>query len=1248
MNDMEQAGAVKVISKRITANREHLMKFQENLEGMSLQAIISLMLLTYKSDSNLVERLLAMLKRKEYSKIPLYAPWIKLIDQGLSWLPTTSSVSWQYTTIEEENNFELISYCMSIKRNYTPEYERRSSPESLFFFVGCGKSVSMLNPHWRCEIVHQRSSRMQVMFRFPRHISDCGVSTLQLAVISPKQTTSTPNFERKFLTDGVRHLSWLFKDFDDYYLSQTLTPISRSQPNIAIEDMLSEWLLPPTKSPAHGVSISSPRGSGKTILSQKVFLWGLQHEVLVIYCDLSLFINRENTSVPLRGEIQKYLSKNYKFTYIRHVDSCMKLFVFDNVDECEKVHFGSGMFKEISKCVAESPGYHTSTHKVMCLTTNEFVQFSEPNFSGCINYRLDPLTRVQSNTLIKRSLSSSCSVAQQLVKSSKGKGSLLKMGIAVLNNKKLNKCKEPVDFSDEKGILRSYFQIIKNNPSQADALHQLVVPSVVKNPPSGVFKDSMKYNENIPLSELKLPLVDTASDKSCFYAVDRDLAAMVYANSCCRSTDTFKAITESESGENSKLTFVADVLHCYLDMIPDHSSEEFISSHSTIGTDTDIAGRTILHYSAARGYSNVIKFLLTYCQEAIDTTQIDKLGYTALAFSVLNNNIGCVELLSAVKSAVNAPGFSNSLSKGTNIAQMWAIHGNEEIFEILISTQIEKSNFFLTNELESASKLLAVAAVSGISKTMFEKLIIILTKSQTLSQIISADNKRTAAHAAVRGGHIHLLDYLAEIDISLVTLPDSEGRCLLHYAAIMGEFQIFDWYIKLLLKHKGEISLDSLSDNSGCTPLHYCCMLGYVAYEALLNCLSENATDPSIYINHLLDTSDKSGYLPIHYACSFSDCATVEAILQERPDQLGQASTVHRRTPLMLVAKHDNLKAYYMLMKMIKKFKKDDRKKLINAVDYRKQTALQIGVSTSCNYSWVSEDLVSISATDVFHRDDLQCDANLIAAAKGKSRFIKLVFGKFYFNISINDVFGMHVLHHVCASGHSDILKYLLESAEELLILPYTTNHIGQTPWHIIALSGSVESYSAMSGQKGITEVDNYERTPLHCALDSRNVGISLELLSHGVNQNAQDINGESCVLYLAAWCNCEVLQKMTQLTSPKTNFSLTDNRKRTAIHIASLCHNRTFVRRLLSLCDVSALSRDEAGLTPLHYAASVVDRSTCRQLLFKAPELVTARDNKGLTPMHYAMIGPHTNSLKFSWGRYSSFLPNHIYYTDS
>ncbi|WP_165840073.1 ankyrin repeat domain-containing protein [Motiliproteus coralliicola] len=179
------------------------------------------------------------------------------------------------------------------------------------------------------------------------------------------------------------------------------------------------------------------------------------------------------------------------------------------------------------------------------------------------------------------------------------------------------------------------------------------------------------------------------------------------------------------------------------------------------------------------------------------------------------------------------------------------------------------------------------------------------------------------------------------------------------------------------------------------------------------------------------------------------------------------------------------------------------------------------------------------------------------------------------------DAEGRTLLHWAVDAKQLDMVRHLLLQGADS-DLPARADK-GARPIHLAAKSGHSDLIKLLLEQpQALEATDYFKRTPLFWAIEAGQYEAALQLLAAGANPNAQDRIGKS-VLMAAVSRNMPAL--VAQLLRSGADPSLTNFKGQTIMHLAATDSPATIA--LLLQQGISLETLNQEGQTPLLYAAS-------------------------------------------------------------
>uniref|UniRef100_A0A8C4HH88 Ankyrin repeat domain 52a n=1 Tax=Dicentrarchus labrax TaxID=13489 RepID=A0A8C4HH88_DICLA len=347
------------------------------------------------------------------------------------------------------------------------------------------------------------------------------------------------------------------------------------------------------------------------------------------------------------------------------------------------------------------------------------------------------------------------------------------------------------------------------------------------------------------------------------------------------------------------------------------------------------------------------------------------------------------------------------------------------------------------------------------------------------------------------------------------------------------------------------------------------------------------------------------------------------------------------------------------------------------ALHHAAQSGTNCGASFALISLFVAIIAVNLSNKHIIHVGD-HTDMCVFVFPLGHSEVVKLLVSRSA-DKSCKDKQGYTPLHAAAASGHIEIVKYLLRMGID------EPNGFGNTPLHVACYMGQeAVATELVNHGANVNQPNKCGYTPLHLAAVSTNGALCLELLvNNGADVNQQSKEGKSplhmaaihgrftrsqiliqnggeidCVdkygntpLHVAAKYGHELListlmtngadtarrgihgmfplhlavlygfsdccRNKEHVLSAGFDINTPDNFGRTCLHAAASGGNVECLNLLLS-SGTDLNKRDIMGRTPLHYAAAN-GRYQCTVTLVSAGAEVNEPDQTGCTPLHYS-----------------------------
>ena len=268
-------------------------------------------------------------------------------------------------------------------------------------------------------------------------------------------------------------------------------------------------------------------------------------------------------------------------------------------------------------------------------------------------------------------------------------------------------------------------------------------------------------------------------------------------------------------------------------------------------------------------------------------------------------------------------------------------------------------------------------------------------------------------------------------------------------------------------------------------------------------------------------------------------------------------------------------------------------------------------------YIGLAKHLISKSPQDLYSKDDMGCTPLHISVLAKKSEVSQL-FLSHTVDFGTRDVEDYNLLHMAAWKGQWEVAQILLQHEGVMKILVRMRNKNGQTPLHLaVQHADPMIAELLINFGADVDARDNYDMSPLHCALKFCETDATAQLLlSHGASFLTSDSNGRT-PLHLASRHDHPSIVKL--LLKSGADIDVRDNGNMTPLLCALERWGSDAAARLLLEYDASQHVRNKEGQTPLHLASQMNSSDIVASLLKKGAD-VDARDNNDMTPLLSAL----------------------------
>lgn len=486
---------------------------------------------------------------------------------------------------------------------------------------------------------------------------------------------------------------------------------------------------------------------------------------------------------------------------------------------------------------------------------------------------------------------------------------------------------------------------------------------------------------------------------------------------------------------------------------------------------------------------------------------------------------------------------------------------------------------------------------------------------------IQDKNGDTPLHLSAKNNYIHMTELLLA-NGAVCNVENEDGRTPLYFAVLTGNANI----VRLLLDDAADVHI---FDNNGLTPLHFSDDVAVLKLLLQRGCDAnivnkENEVLPlicAIYRGNYdaiktliltgkarLDLADKNGNLPLHAAIDRKSIEIVQFLLSKG----AQVNAANKDGVTALYCATYKKQPY--IMDLLLRNGAD-----INVRNSNLETSLHCAVSTA------RLDTVKILL-------DNKCDPNLqdnhgktplhIAATNGYTDIVEMLIQEHSVNINLADEDGITPLHCAVFTGRNGIVKLLADSQAVLDVKEKS----GKTALYTAVEEGNLDLVKLLlQKQESLVNVaNNYNSTPLHCALTENHLEIATLLIDKSASINMRDKNDDT-PLHLAV--KQEEPDIVAKLLDNGANIDAVNKDDVTPLYFAAQ-EGHLDVTRLLLMRDAVINVQDYRGNTPLHIATTEGNSDIVKLLMSKGADANITNTNK-TTPLHYATEKGHTNIVR-------------------
>jgi len=227
--------------------------------------------------------------------------------------------------------------------------------------------------------------------------------------------------------------------------------------------------------------------------------------------------------------------------------------------------------------------------------------------------------------------------------------------------------------------------------------------------------------------------------------------------------------------------------------------------------------------------------------------------------------------------------------------------------------------------------------------------------------------------------------------------------------------------------------------------------------------------------------------------------------------------------------------------------------------------------------------------------------------------------------VNATDCEGATALHYAAQYHMLDIATVLLDKGAAV---DRAGTEMQRSPVHFAVLEGD-QYFVHLLIQRGasIHVVDQKSITPLHVAALNGYEAITTLLINSGANRDATSINGVT-PLHFAIFKGQSHIVSL--LMERGIDLSLPAYRNLTPLHCAAEHEQPQIIADLVEKyhIPVTITQRDDQ-VHPIH-VASICGKQASIATLLRLGESIEARDRDGFTPLHYAILGGHSDIIRF------------------
>ena len=603
-------------------------------------------------------------------------------------------------------------------------------------------------------------------------------------------------------------------------------------------------------------------------------------------------------------------------------------------------------------------------------------------------------------------------------------------------------------------------------------------------------------------------------------------------------------------------------------------------------------GMQAVHFTATVGANDVLEYLVKDC--GCDLQRVSGVyNMNVFHYSTRSGNFSFIKFI-----INNYPQYTNLLHSTDDIDTLPIHYACQSGVIQLVTFLIDVMKCDVTIKDKNYFTCVTWACSSGNLD-----LLKLLIKQYNLNPRVFS--RTSSQEAAVVFGNVHMLEWLGqEYHINVVSFKNG---VLPFWAAQFNHF----YCLKHLLKNYSfDINDTEPFNDTQPTLLHIACQKGHVAIVLYLTSLpqcdvSAKTSNGSTVLHlscksrslpilkhlveeHQLDLTikDYNGMAPVHVACEEGSLSIVKYIIDHSPLSLDMSDSFGR-TPLLIAAFSQNLPIIRYL---------NSKNCNISILDDKGFNVIHIsakGGSLDILRFFVDGRYCNPDITDASGRTPLY-----LSAQEGHLEIVEYLLDSPSYNkprvelVDMADSNGNTALHAACSQGHPDIVSTIAGAYKSLNIEIYSINEKRQSPLHLAAANGHVNTVvSLLSATTGTTNhekllgaVDGDGCSPLHLACQNGHYRMTL-YLSEVYPANVYSVN----------------------------------NNEEGLLHGAAESGNKDLIQFLVESHGLDPESQDKDGVTCLHILAKQGDKEIYEYLVPRVKNNPTPKDKAGRSPLHYA-----------------------------